>query len=240
MRCPDFLRAGNPKPREAAMGNLVRGWIRQPVPHVAPADRLMQEPRPSVRAKIRVHRWRGAQRPAVPGHHRCRHRRPTCVTLGLGPDQVHGKFTGFVKSPHSAAFHPPEEISPLRTEASSSPPRRATDGNGERIGQAICGSGATSDSSRRTIRREPAGHIRDSVLTGHVKAFRTVPTDPTRLSVLGISRFLGGPPPEDPPAPEQCELFHVRIDGRGDPVTLGFETGRLFSRPPPGRPKSSE
>lgn len=53
------------------------------------------------------------------------------------------------------------------------------------------------------------------------------------VSLLGGFRFLGELYPDVPPAPEQCELFYVHIDERGDSVTLGFETGRLPSHPPP-------
>lgn len=52
-------------------------------------------------------------------------------------------------------------------------------------------------------------------------------------SILGTSHFLGELYAGDPPTPEQCELFYVHIDERGDSATMGFVTGSLPSNPRP-------
>ncbi|WP_279634631.1 Imm50 family immunity protein [Streptomyces bobili] len=52
-------------------------------------------------------------------------------------------------------------------------------------------------------------------------------------SILTDSRFLGGLYAGCPPTLEQCELFYVHLDERGDSATLGFETRLLPSAPRP-------
>ncbi|USQ83236.1 immunity 50 family protein [Streptomyces phaeoluteigriseus] len=52
-------------------------------------------------------------------------------------------------------------------------------------------------------------------------------------SILGESRFLGELYAGGSPAPEQCELFYVHLDERGDSATLGFETRVLPAAPRP-------
>jgi hypothetical protein len=52
-------------------------------------------------------------------------------------------------------------------------------------------------------------------------------------SILGDSRFLGDLYAGGSPTPEQCELFYVHLDERGDSATLGFETRILPSIPRP-------
>jgi hypothetical protein len=50
--------------------------------------------------------------------------------------------------------------------------------------------------------------------------------------LLGSLEFLGPLYEHAPPAPEECSLFYVHIDERGNSVTLGFDTRRLPGNPP--------
>ncbi|MFJ9740345.1 Imm50 family immunity protein [Streptomyces sp. NPDC101166] len=60
---------------------------------------------------------------------------------------------------------------------------------------------------------------------------------PDWLDLLSSPQFLGELYTDAPPAPEQCELFYVHLDERGDSVTIAFATKILPSNP---RPEWSE
>ncbi|MGW5368434.1 Imm50 family immunity protein [Streptomyces sp. NPDC004009] len=49
--------------------------------------------------------------------------------------------------------------------------------------------------------------------------------------LLGDAHLLGGLYEGRPPTPDECELFYVHADERGDSVTVGFDTRRLPSCP---------
>jgi hypothetical protein len=53
------------------------------------------------------------------------------------------------------------------------------------------------------------------------------------MKVLRSPQFLGELYEGSPPIPEQCDLFYVHIDERGNSVTLGFDTRSLPSNPRP-------
>jgi hypothetical protein len=53
------------------------------------------------------------------------------------------------------------------------------------------------------------------------------------LLILSRSQFLGKLYTDGPPTPQQCQLFYVHIDERGDSATMGFVTSTLPSNPRP-------